>query len=461
MKRFLHCTLALGFASGLFWLATYPSPVASSPVRARSTDPREMLDELVPWPWFEEVSPQDTSQARYFDFPVGPSVFDKALPDLRDLRLFDTSGREVPFALRVRRTENHQTDLKLLGPFNKVVAEDGSAEFTVELKADEGLLEHNEIEIPTEGANFRRRVKLEGSDTGTPQGWRSLMEKGYLVEYDVAPRLIVIRKLSYPASRYRFLRVHVYPDASNPDDKVKIGQVAVRRSTQLAGNYVTLPANLGPREPVRGDGGPGSAWTIDFGGETAPCERLSFDVADSEFARSYRLEVANPDETRQVIARGDWRRRPGSEWKPLEIEFPEVVARRLRLVITDFANPPLNVMSATYTAPARQVIFASSEDLVWPLRLYFGNPKAFVPEYDFAKNLPVLIEPAPISVQLGPRTANPTYRPPPKKWTERWAGLVYVVLGFAGAVLLGILWILARQAMARHDAGRVGAVPSA
>ena len=47
---------------------------------------------------------------------------------------------------------------------------------------------------------------------------------------------------------------------------------------------------------------------------------------------------------------------------------------------------------------------------------------------------------------------NPIYQPVPKPWTERWPWLVYVVLSVASLILLGILGVLARAAIARHDA---------
>src|SRR6478735_5400077 len=53
--------------------------------------------------YYQELAiPEDTARA-YFDFLLGPAVFDKARIDLGDLRLVDASGREIPFALRVRQ----------------------------------------------------------------------------------------------------------------------------------------------------------------------------------------------------------------------------------------------------------------------------------------------------------------------------------------------------------------------
>jgi hypothetical protein len=92
--------------------------------------------------------------------------------------------------------------------------------------------------------------------------------------------------------------------------------------------------------------------------------------------------------------------------------------------------------------------------LAAPLQLYFGNPAADTADYDFARLLPATLAPPPVRVpsESAGVQDNPIYRPTPKPWTERWPWLVYVVLGIASLVLLGILTLLGRQAIARHDA---------
>jgi hypothetical protein len=63
--------------------------------------------------------------------------------------------------------------------------------------------------------------------------------------------------------------------------------------------------------------------------------------------------------------------------------------------------------------------------------------------------LPLKIQPAPARAVLEAQLANPIYQPEPKPWTERWPWMIYLVLGFASVFLMGILFILAREALAR------------
>jgi len=422
---------------------------ASAGRAADPGQPQTSAESLTAWEWFEEITLPAAGSARYSDFVLTPSVFANARRDLGDLRLVDGAGREVPYALRIRRTEDKNEPLPVR-QFNKVTNPDRSTQLSLDLGEKTG--EHNAIDFLTSGSDFRRRVRLEGSENA--QTWSSVLDNSYLIRFQVGNQLIDVHTLQYPVSRLRYLRVTVFAESGNEKDRPEITSAVVYRSIMLPGEYVTLPAHLRSREPVRAGGGlPGSAWLIDFGGESVPCEKLLIDVADNDFVRPYALELADRDEPVRQLASGEWRRRAGSERKPVEVQFPEVMAERLRLGVTDYANPPLTLRSVEYSAPARQVIFARSQEVTMPLRLYFGNPKAEPPHFDFAANLPDRLEPPPSRAKLEALAANPSFQPTPKPWSERWPWLVYLVLSSASLVLLVILGLLGRGAIRKYDAG--------
>jgi hypothetical protein len=440
--------------ASLVWSFVCAALLAAEDALAAETDvvgkPRVATESLEGWQWFRQLQAPSHAPSRYYDYLLPPEVLDKARLDLGDLRLREADGKEVPFAVRVRRAEDVRRPIEAKQT-NKG-KEDWAAVVTLDL--GEGKVEHNEIEIESGGRDFRRRLQLEGSNQ-PDKDWVTLLDKVDLVHFQIVTQLVDIRRFSYPTSQFRYLRLHVLPDRSKENDEPTIASASVFWMTTVPGLDVTLRASLDRRDDVRVDGEPGSAWSIEFDGYNVPCQQLTFDVFEDDFVRLYRLETASPNETHQVLSRGEWRRRSGEERKPMEIRLhQEVNARQLRLVVTDYRNPPLHINSAQYSAPARQLIFAASDDLTWPLKLYFGNPKADTADYDFARLLPDVLTSTPVRVQpagVGVEE-NPVYRPTPKPWTERWPWLVYVVLGAASLVLLAILVMLGRQAIARHDA---------
>lgn len=412
---------------------------------------------LADWQWYQEVKlPSPLPEDAYLDFILPPSVFGKARQDLRDLRVYDAAGREVEYALRVRQTRDEQVALAAK-PYNRVVGPNRTAEVRLDLGA--GAIEHNALEIDSAGNNVRRWLRVEGSDTDGD--WRELIRARF-VRLEYGGQRIEVKRFQYAASRFRYLRITLEPDPTMEGDTPEISSMRVFRWVQTAGEDLTLDARLSPREPTPGDGGPGSAWLIDLGGNTPPVAKLLFDVADTEFVRPYRLELLYPEGGITYLSGGEWRRRANEEARPLEVTLPnEVRPYKFRLVVTDHRNKPLNLRGVRCSAPARQVVIPAKADLKGPLRLYFGNPRAEEPGYDFARALMVEPKPTPIRLTVGesateqPRS-NPIFQPEPPPLTERFPWAVYVVLMFAVLGLLGILTAMGRQVIARHDSSSAG-----
>ena len=138
--------------------------------------------------------------------------------------------------------------------FNRVRHDDRSEQLGLDLGPQP--VKNNEI-VWTGGTNFRRRVRLEGSDNG--KDWNLIENDAKVMHFQADQRVFDVRRIDYPLSRYRYLRVRVYPDPGNPEDRPAIAGVTVYQTTRLPGETVTHPATLRPREPVRVDGSPGSA----------------------------------------------------------------------------------------------------------------------------------------------------------------------------------------------------------
>ena len=402
MIRIAGLSVVLVLALDAVALPDEKSPAFPSAVAAR---PEATAEAMTAWQWFHEVTTPG-GKSPYVDFLLTNEVFGEARTDLADLRLRDDHGGEVPYALRVRRTRQEQHPLEAR-QFNRAKRADRSLEVSLDLGRQD--VEHNLIEINTQGDDFRRRVRIEGSDNG--DDWR-LLSQDWLVRFPVRGHSpIESNRVTYPPSRYRYLRVQVHPDLSQPDDSPDITSVSVFHAVDIPGEYRTLPAVLGPREPDKTPSGPGSAWRIDLGADSVPCEMLSLAIGDESFARHYDLESVEPGGVSRIIAEGELRRLPGSKREAIEIHFAEITAHLLKLRVTDYRNPPLDLKSVQYTAPAREVVFARGPNLAWPLRLYVGNPRAEEPHYDFAASLAETVSPR--------RTAPRSDRRPPTPPTGR------------------------------------------
>lgn len=452
-------------------LAAAMIAVWCTPTTAASADDPAESEELTinSWPKYQPIEPVPEPESPWIDVLLQPGVFTKARRDLGDLRVWDEQGRAVPYALRVLRPE-YRTDPTSATVFNRADGPDRSSELSLDLGPEP--LEHNEVVVDLPGENFRRRAELEGSDDANQ--WRQLATD-LLIRFQVdrpPPASLVVEPekctrledlaLSYPLSRFRYLRLRVYPDpvvdSDEPDARVPLEKVTVQRRVALPGELLTLSGKPGPRSTLRAQGAPASAWIVELGGDNVPVSRVDVEISDPSFVRDFEIEWGGPPESVRpfepafrTAMRGTWQRRTDDDPKPLAAEFGEVLASRLRIVVVDHGNPPLNLGDVTFTAAARQVVVPAEEATASPLRLYYGQPKAQDPQYDFERNLPDRLQPPPARTQLGEPQDNSGYEPEPLPLTERWPWLVYTVLGSVSVLLLGLLVSVGRTAVREHD----------
>ena len=467
--------------------------VAQDPPVIEATPAAAVVDNVAGpdsrWPFYQEIAlPTESASEPYFDFIVPPAVFDQARTsdfgdsgtELADLRLLDADGQVVPYALRVRTPVN-TTDTVATSEFNRTTTTDGASELTLDLGTSPPF--HNEMEVSLGGQDYRRRAILEGSDDAT--AWQKITERN-LVWFKEGDREFDGRKFTYAPSRFRYLRLRVYPDPVVDKDPVSINSIAVKHQVTVPAELVTLPATLERREPTRANGAPASAWIIDLGANHMPVQRINVDVPDADFNREYVLQAGGPPESGQGFqwaASGTWTRAIGDPPKPLVAEttgyiaprydyqpqsyastpttseqpYSEIHARRLRLEVVDHSNPPLTIKGVTFTAAARQVVFANTPGLKGPLRLYYGNSLAEPPHYDLQGTLPARLDPAPRRLTLAERQANDNFQPEPQPFTERWPWTIYVALGAVSVVLAAVVLSLSRTAIARADLAAAGA----
>jgi hypothetical protein len=395
------------------------------------------------WPFFVNVTPQ-TSAAGTYSFVVPIQVMDKSREDLADLRLYDAGGREIPYALRIRREIDDNREVTA-NVFNQAAV--GSiSEVSVDLGEYPG--EHNQVEIDTSGRNFRRRVVVEGSDTS--KEWRTLKSGEVIFGFEAQNRTAESNRISYPTSRYRYLRVRVVADELTDQEAPIITGVKVMMAIRVKGEQTTWETTVPSYQLLRNQGAPAATWTIDLGGRV-PCDRIILEVNDQSFSRPFQLEAVDDPQNSRLLASGELTRRLGEQRRPLVITFDnEEYARKLRLLITDYSNQTLSISSIKAEAPARELIFDLKETDGQPLRLFFGNAKATAPHYDFEKELPARLattQAPPVRSDVGAVVSNPDYVPEPLPLTERIPWLIYLVLAASSIALALILMSLARTTL--------------
>src|SRR6185436_4606191 len=235
------------------------------------------------WPYYVEVTPEQID-GQLYNLVVPLPVMDKARTDLADLRLFDSSNREIPYAIRVRRDVDEKREIPTR-LFNRGSAGPTTSEASVDLGEDPG--EHNEIDVETNGNNFRRQVVVEGSDSG--REWRMLSNDGVIFSFASQNNVAESQKVSYPTSRYRYLRVKVSRDPITDHETPQVTGAKVMMVVREKGWLSTWQVPVPSYQLQRNQGAHATVWTLDLGGRV-PCDRLSLDIAEDSFSRPFEVE---------------------------------------------------------------------------------------------------------------------------------------------------------------------------
>jgi Protein of unknown function (DUF3999) len=395
--------------------------------------------QLASWPFYVEISTNGSAGLHQFTVPL--EVMGKGRDDLGDLRLFDANNHETPYAIRIRKDVSEEREFGAQ-VFNEVTV--GSAtEATIDLGSNPR--EHNQVQLQTAGTDFRRRVVIEGSDSASQ--WRTLNADGVIFRFQSAGRTVESNDISYPTSRYRYVRVRVGSDELSDDDPPDIIGVGVKMAVHDQGRLTTWDVMVPSYELNRNQGAHAASWTVDFGSRV-PCDRLTLTIADESFYRPFEVEVADDPQNPRLIANGYLSRRAGEEPKPITITFDqEEHVQKLRLQITDYSNPTLTIENIEASAPARELVFQLSQPQSAPLRLYSGNAKIAEPHYDFEKELREKLKTTPSEASVSSVLRNPAYVPEPLPFTERLPWLIYLVLAGSSLALGWILLSLARTTL--------------
>jgi Protein of unknown function (DUF3999) len=361
-------------------------------------------------------------------------VYEGARPDLGDLRLADEEGREVPFALDrggpPGTTVEREPRMRNAGR-----TKEGAATAVLDFAE---RVSKSRLGLSLSGANFRRRVAVEGSDDG--RTWTTLVDDGWLFAIP-APEPARYETVPLPENDFPLLRVTVYPGPGEREP------VAIRRAWVPAGEHPPRRETvLEPRWSRAEDPRSGETWlTLDLGARHQPFHAVALEVENARFFREARVEARRePLSTGGPSSALAWAEvgrgvvyRLEHDGQTRECLRIRAVGRErvLRLRIRNRDDQPLRIAGVHVVVPVERMLFEAASGSRY--RLTYGAPALTAPTYDLTRTLGVEEGP-PSRAELGPpvRRAVPAEPPPP--WSERypallWGGLLAVVAGL-GAI---------------------------
>ncbi len=368
-------------------------------------------------------------------------VYEGARADLGDLRVVDGRGGEVPYLLDRGQPEGGAPETRPAAR-NRGWRADGAATAVLDFG---GRFPKRRLELRLSGANFRRRVAVEGSDDAGR--WTTLVDEAWVFAVP-GPEPARYESVELPENDFPVLRVVVHPA---PDER---GRPAIEDAwVPGEGRAPRREESIAPRWSEAQETRAGETWlTLDLGARHQPFTAIELDAADERFFREVRVEARREPppgggERWDEVGRGQVHRLEygGRRRECLRIEATGR-SRGLRVRVRNRDDRPLRVRAVTVRVPVERLLFEALQPGTY--RVTYGSGDRLTPVYDLTRTAGDVVTwgRAARPVALGPvlRLAAGGEAAPP--WTERhpallWAGLVVVVL-----CLGALTWRALRQA---------------
>jgi len=447
------------FAGALLSLAAF-SASAAAPAAG---------DDLARWPWVAAVTLDANAPAgRWAQFELPLEVLSHARRGLGDLRLTDAAGNIVPHVIRPARSWPIEPPPAQPAKLIRRQSDAGRSIVTADFGA---ALARNRVEVLTDGADFLRPVKVEGSADGN--SWRVLAEKDWLFRVASANAAYARSEVDLPANDCRYLRVSVsagWGEQKPPTVKAVAARLVPDAFESVrAGAETEVPilsfAIYGNEEV--------SYVEYDLGFGKLPLSRLELPLRAGEpcfrqvevLGRDTRTVAAgDSNSVRQRAADDPWRSLGGGVVYELQGLAPHTSVdliggcRYLKVVVTspEFARKQAAYRDWPKVYSMRQFL-AFRPAGAGPYRLYWGNPLARERQ---PASEPVEVpagEPL-LQAKLGSPGPNPSYAfaaapaAPAVSFREKYKGWIWMAMALLG--LAAILMVRRQVRRAKRTFGR-------
>ncbi len=417
--------------------------------------------DLTKWQYTSTVTIEVTP-AEYCSLMMTPEIYNTARTDLADVRLLGSDGNQIPYIMTrdEDRTETARYNPTIL---NRSTDANGNAFATLDFG---GQTIKNCIEVDTAGENFRRAVKVEGSNDNLE--FFTIVDKAYIFAVSDKNRHR-FSAIELPGNDYRYLRITVSPMTAE-ETKPAINDVrAFKIEKKPAQKQVVEMTQI---EHIEDANYRTSNYVYDMKFRRLPVVEIELNIDDASFYRYVTIQGRDAATQKVKIDSEDNRQR----FNEIEVPWNTVTTdaiyrytdaagkkherltlptrwsgtyRYIKVIVSNYDDQPITLRSASAKMIPHKIIFPFAADK--QIKIYVGNESAGYPQYDLGRRL---INPTQIKTTqavIGPLTENPAAEKNLviQPWTEKHktlllAALVIVVIAL-GVFMLGSLRTIQRQ----------------
>jgi len=407
------------------------------------------------WPYYREIDTALMKEAGNYRLLLDGPVYDASQVSLSDLRLMINEQFEAPYEIVTVRGRNETKNMasKIL---ENIHGADNSNIVVFDLGAQ--ARRNNKIMLEITERNFGKKVAIEGSNDrlswtiltknsyiydfsfGGEQArrygeikWNQAVSSKYMVDfsYNASSRDTAV---AYPESNFRYLRATL--SGAKGEDPITITAANII-------SYYELPAeealyNCVIQENKIDVQAKTTQAILDFGARNIPIEKVKIESDGFNYYRTVYVQGSNDLKDWSTLGSGEVFDYNVENFKDAkkEIKFPEARCRYIKLTIMNQDNVPINVVSAIGYGLKRYLAFPFQK--TGTLRLYYGNQRAPMPGYDYARIAGKVDFAAIPLVQMAKEVSNAAYAPEKisRPWTEEHPYFLWIAVIGTVIVLL-------------------------
>ena len=359
-------------------------------------------------------------------FVVDEEIWNRAHPDLADLRIYDGES-QVQYALSEQRgrTSSQEAAAKILN----LGSVGGRTEFDLDMfDGNTGQIgEYDRIRLNLDAKDFVVTASVAGSNE---LGAKMATQLPPATLYDFTREELGSNPvLKLPPSSFRYL--HVKLSAGISPAQVKGASIYNLQETKAV--WTGVGSCRAPSQIAR-------TTVISCNASLhVPVDRIRFHVDPKQV--NFRRAIVISDASDYYYGTGEITRvrmnRAGTTVVSEEMDVPieDRGSGQLMITVDNGDNPPLAISGQLLSIERRLYFETQGKSL---LRLYYGDDKLQSPVYDYARFFKA--DPAAVKAEVGPGSHNPAYRgrPDDRPWSERHKAILWLAMLLAVVVLAGL-----------------------
>ena len=418
-----------------------------------ATSSNVLAIDLTKWKYCCEIA-FDSQPGKYAKADIIPEVYDAAKSDMSDIRIIDSNDQQVPYLLVKPEysTTKHKYAPNII---NRSTDDKNNSLATLDFGRQ---MIKNFIEVETAGSNFRRAVKVEGSNDNI--AFFTLVEQAFIFGIDNKENSR-FSNIDLPENDYRYLRITVEPMTTEQTSPVIRELRAFNCDKNLAERIPMEMLCINHREDDKKNL---SIYEYDLKFRNLPISEIELSIADESFYRHITVEGRNAVTRKVKIDSEDNRQRfreveeswqsitsdtvyryssaEGDKHERTTLPIPSgrQSYRYIRITVRNYDDRPLKLENASAEMVTHQIIFDAVGSSKFSL--YVGSESAVRAQYDITHKLNKPAEVKATLARLNPVSENPLFGkvdPKPQPWTEKHKALLLMIMAAVVLALGGFI----------------------